>query len=300
MSRPGTLYEAPGPVGRFRQRIFSVVSALAVCGMLAAIAIRLEASGQFDADKWAIFLHWGTAKFLFDGLVSTIEAAACSALVAFAMAFPLALGRLSVRPWIRKAASAYIEFFRAIPLLLLILFMVIELPALGFDWPALGFLVFAMALHHSALTAEVIRTGILSLPRGQREAALALGMRPHQAMLFVVLPQALRSMLPALISSVLAIVQDTSLGYVIPYDELLHRSQDVSSYAPQSLLQAAFIVTMMYGMVSAALLCLKRRVERRHGQKLARAVDVPGDVLTAITDLGSTERNETATQGAAR
>jgi glutamate transport system permease protein len=295
MSGRGTLYEAPGPVGRARQRLFSVLSALAVCGVLTAVARRLEASGQFDAGKWAIFLHWGTAKFLFDGLVSTLEAAACSAIVACAMAFPLALGRLSVRPWVRRAASTYIEFFRAIPLLLLILFMVIELPALGFDWPALGFLVFAMALHHSALTAEVIRTGILSLPRGQREAALALGMRAHQAMLFVVLPQALRSMLPALISSVLAIVQDTSLGYVIPYDELLHRSQDVSSYAPQSLLQAAFIVTMMYGVVSAALLFLKRRVERRHGRKLARAVEVPGDVLVAITELGATKPDQRVT-----
>ncbi|HEY2606862.1 MAG TPA: hypothetical protein VGJ10_12860 [Paraburkholderia sp.] len=93
MSRPNTLYEAPGPVGRMRQRIVSVVSALGVCALLAAIGIRLEASGQFEADKWAIFFHWGTAKFLFDGLMSTIEAAACAALVAFAMAFPLALGR---------------------------------------------------------------------------------------------------------------------------------------------------------------------------------------------------------------
>jgi glutamate transport system permease protein len=281
MSRPNTLYEAPGPVGRMRQRIVSVVSALGVCALLAAIGIRLEASGQFEADKWAIFFHWGTAKFLFDGLVSTIEAAACAALVAFAMAFPLALGRLSKRSWISKLAGAYIEFFRAIPLLLLILFMVIELPALGFDWPALGFLVFAMALHHSALTAEVVRAGILSLPRGQREAALALGMRPYQAMLYVVLPQALRSMLPALISSVLAIVQDTSLGYVIPYDELLHRSQDVSSYAPQSLLQAAFVVTMMYGVVSAALLYLKRRVTRRQGRVVVRSAAVSGVCATA-------------------
>ncbi|NML31511.1 amino acid ABC transporter permease [Paraburkholderia antibiotica] len=239
------------------------MSTVAVFGLLAAIGMRLQTSGQFDADKWAIFLHWGTAKFLFDGLVSTITAAACAALAAFALAIPLALGRLSMRPWISRLAGAYIEFFRAIPLLLLILFMVIELPSLGFDWPALGFLVFAMALHHSALTAEVVRAGILSLPRGQREAALALGMRPAQAMHHVVLPQALRSMLPALISSLLAIVQDTSLGYVIPYDELLHRSQDVSSYAPQSLLQAAFIVTMMYGVVSAVLLYLKRWVVRR-------------------------------------
>jgi glutamate transport system permease protein len=281
MSRPNTLYEAPGPVGRMRQRIVSVVSALGVCALLAAIGIRLEASGQFEADKWAIFFHWGTAKFLFDGLMSTLEAAACAALVAFAMAFPLALGRLSKRSWISKLAGAYIEFFRAIPLLLLILFMVIELPALGFDWPALGFLVFAMALHHSALTAEVVRAGILSLPRGQGEAALALGMRPYQAMLYIVLPQALRSMLPALISSVLAIVQDTSLGYVIPYDELLHRSQDVSSYAPQSLLQAAFIVTMMYGVVSAALLYLKRWVTRRQGRVVVRSAAVSRVCATA-------------------
>lgn len=288
MSRPNPLYEAPGPLGRMRQRIVSVASALAVCGLLVAIGIRLEASGQFEADKWAIFLHWGTAKFLFDGLVSTIEAAACAALVAFAMAFPLALWRLSKRSWISKLAGAYIEFFRAIPLLLLILFMVIELPALGLAWPALGFLVFAMALHHSALTAEVVRAGILSLPRGQQEAALALGMRPHQAMLYVVLPQALRSMLPALISSVLAIVQDTSLGYVIPYDELLHRSQDVSSYAPQSLLQAAFIVTMMYGMVSAALLYLKRWVTRRQGRVVVRSTAVSGVCTTAsqATEVG--------------
>jgi glutamate transport system permease protein len=281
-----------------RQRIVSVLSALAVGGLLVAIGIRLEASGQFEADKWAIFFHWGTAKFLFDGLVSTIFAAGCSALVAFAMAFPLALWRLSKRVWISRLAGAYIEFFRAIPLLLLILFMVIELPALGFDWPALGFLVFAMALHHSALTAEVVRAGILSLPRGQREAALALGMRPSQAMLYVVLPQALRSMLPALISSVLAIVQDTSLGYVIPYDELLHRSQDVSSYAPQSLLQAAFIVTMMYGLVSAVLLYLKRWVTRRQGRVIARgaalngglvSADVPADVGTSVAGAGPRE-----------
>jgi glutamate transport system permease protein len=134
-----------------------------------------------------------------------------------------------------------------------------------------------MALHHGAMTAEVMRAGVLSLPRGQREAALALGMRPYQAMLYVVLPQALRNMLPALISSILAIVQDTSLGYVIPYDELLHRSQDVSSYAPQSLLQAAFVVTMMYGVVSAALLYLKRWVIRRQGRAVTRkkAPDAP-------------------------
>jgi glutamate transport system permease protein len=288
MSGAAKLYEAPGPIARVRHRIFSVISACAVFGVLVAIGMRLESSGQFAADKWAIFLHWGTVKFLFDGLVSTLEAAVCSAIAAFALAVPFALGRLSERRWLSTLCGAYVEFFRAVPLLLLILFMVIELPALGFDWPALGFLVLAMALHHAAMTAEVVRAGILSLPRGQREAALALGMRPYQAMLYVVLPQALRNMLPALISSILAIVQDTSLGYVIPYDELLHRSQDVSSYAPQSLLQAAFVVTMMYGVVSAALLYLKRQVIKRQGRvgrrkAPAQAVDVAAGVTPERT-----------------
>ncbi|MDR5835881.1 amino acid ABC transporter permease [Caballeronia sp. LZ034LL] len=291
MKRTTALYEAPGPIARSRQRVFSIVSAVAVLGLLVAIGVRLESSGQFEAPKWAIFWHWGTAKFLFDGLVSTLQAALCSALAAFVLAIPLALGRLSSRGWVRALSGTYVELFRAVPLLLLILFMVIELPALGFDWPALGFLVVAMALHHAALTAEVVRAGILSLPRGQREAALALGMRPWQAMLHVVLPQALRNMLPALISSLLAVVQDTSLGYVIPYDELLHRSQDISSYAPESLLQAAFIVTVMYGCVSAALLFLKRWVVRRQNRGAVRkgkstALREPvlegGEIVTAV------------------
>ncbi|MDR5818748.1 amino acid ABC transporter permease [Caballeronia sp. LZ033] len=266
------------------------MSAVAVLGLIVATGMRLESSGQFEAPKWAIFWHWGTAKFLFDGLVSTLQAALCSALAAFVLVIPLAPGRLSSRGWVCALSGTYVELFRAVPLLLLILFMVIELPAPGFDWPALGFFVVAMALHHAALTAEVVRAGILSLPRGQREAALALGMRPWQAMLHVVLPQAQRNMLPALISSLLAVVQDTSLGYVIPYDELLHRSQDISSYAPESLLQAAFIVTVMYGCVSAALLFLKRWVVRRqiHGAvrkgtstALREPVLEGGDVVTA-------------------
>lgn len=285
MNRMTTLYEPPGPIGRARQRVFSIASALAVIGLFVVVGLRLQSTGQFAAEKWAIFWHWGTAKFLFDGLVSTLEAALISALAAFVLAIPLALGRLSPRTWVRKLAGAYVELFRAVPLLLLILFMVIELPALGFDWPALGFLVVAMALHHAALTAEVVRAGILSLPRGQREAALALGMRPWQAMVHVVLPQALRNMLPALISSLLAIVQDTSLGYVIPYDELLRRSQDISSFAPESLLQGAFIVTMMYGCVSAVLLYLKRWVTRRQAQARTRAGKSP-DVVQPVSVAG--------------
>ena len=204
-------------------------------------------------NRWEIFLHQGRCT-LFDGLVATLLAPVISMILAFSLALPLAVARLSTKLWLRTLAAAYIGCFRAVPLLLLILFTVILLPSMGLHWSALGYLVFGMVLHHSAMTAEIVRTGILSLGRGQREAALSIGMREHQAMLWIVLPQALKLMLPALISGVLAIVQDTSLGYIIPYEELLRRSQQISSFAPQTLLQSAFIVTVMYGFVSALLL----------------------------------------------
>ncbi|WP_448108210.1 amino acid ABC transporter permease [Pseudomonas azerbaijanoccidentalis] len=263
MSADNLLYEPPGPVARRRNRIISVVGVVLLFCFMYAVGHRLEASGQFDAHRWKIFLHPGTLKFLFDGLMATLLAAVISTVLAFSLAVPLAMARLSNRFWVRTLAAGYIGCFRAVPLLLLILFTVILLPSIGLHWSALGYLIFGMVLHHSAMTAEVVRAGILSLGRGQKEAALSIGMRDHQAMMWVVLPQALKLMLPTLVSAVLAIVQDTSLGYIIPYEELLRRSQQISSFAPQSLLQSAFIVTVMYGFVSALLLALRRWIERR-------------------------------------
>jgi glutamate transport system permease protein len=263
MSSNNLLYEPPGPIARRRNRIISVVGVVLLFCCLFTAGHRLDESGQFDAKRWEIFLHPGTLRFLFDGLMATLLAAVISMVLAFSLALPLALARLSSNFWLRSLAASYIGCFRAVPLLLLILFTVILLPSIGLNWSALGYLIFGMVLHHSAMTAEIIRAGILSLGRGQKEAALSIGMREHQAMIWVVLPQALKLMLPALISAVLAIVQDTSLGYIIPYEELLRRSQQISSFAPQSLLQSAFIVTVMYGFVSALLLALRRWIERR-------------------------------------
>lgn len=271
MSPDNLLYEPPGPIARRRNRIISVIGVLLLLCLAYAAGHRLDASGQFDAHRWKIFLHPGTLKFLFDGLVATLLAAVISTVLAFSLAVPLALARLSQRTWLRTLAASYIGCFRAVPLLLLILFTVILLPSIGLHWSALGYLIFGMVLHHSAMTAEIVRAGILSLGRGQKEAALSIGMREHQAMVWIVLPQALKLMLPALVSAVLAIVQDTSLGYIIPYEELLRRSQQISSFAPQSLLQSAFIVTVMYGFVSALLLALRRWVERRQAYDSRRS-----------------------------
>jgi len=266
------LYEAVGPLGARRHRIYSWLGGLLVFGLLMAITMRLAARGQFDADRWVVFSKAAVWKFLFIGLLATLQAAALSAVFSMVLAFPIALCRLSNNRWLRKTAEVYISLMRAVPLLLVILFMTVLLPAFGFAWPGLAFLVIAMTLHHSALTAEIVRSGILSLERGQREAALAVGMTTFQAMVYIILPQALKRMTPALIGQLLAVVQDTSLGYIIPYNELLRSSQLISTYAPQSLLSAAFISTVMYGIISAALLYLQRYFNFR---KRARGIAGP-------------------------
>ncbi|MQR00208.1 amino acid ABC transporter permease [Glaciimonas soli] len=263
MSKTTLLYEPAGPKATRRNEIYTWTGRLLIVSLTGAIALRLAERGQFDAVHWAVFSKLTVWKFLFIGLLGTLKAAALSTIFSLVLAFPIAFGRLSENFWFKKSAEMYISLFRAIPLLLLILFMTVLLPVFGFAWPGLAFLVIAMTLHHSALTAEIVRSGILSLERGQREAALSIGMNTLQAMSFIILPQALKRMMPTLIGQFLSVVQDTSLGYIIPYNELLRSSQLITSYAPETLLSSAFISTMLYGIVSAALLYLQRSLKFR-------------------------------------
>ncbi len=234
MSQGSELFDAHGPKGRRRMRIASVLAGALLLLLLWAALQRLASKGQFEHDRWELFTDPGTMKFLLGGLVATLKATAFSAVLAGLIALPLALARLSGRKVLRWSARLYIEVFRAVPVLLLILFLAIGLPQVGIRISALMVLVAGLTLYNSAVIAEIFRAGILSLDRGQREAALALGQTPGQAMRLVVLPQALRRMVPVLLSQLLAILQDTSLGYVIPYDELLRRGQDIASFYPRS------------------------------------------------------------------
>jgi glutamate transport system permease protein len=263
MSHGNALFDAQGPKGRRRMRVASALAGVLLLLLLWAAFDRLASKGQFEHDRWALFSDPGTMKFLLDGLVATLKATAISAVLSGLLALPLALARLSGRRAFRWASRVFIEVFRAVPVLLLILFLAIGLPQLGIQVSPLTVLVVGLTLYNSAVIAEIVRAGILSLDRGQREAALALGQSPGQAMRLVVLPQALRRMIPALLSQLLAILQDTSLGYVIPYDELLRRGQVIASYSPRSLLPSFMVVTAVYGITSLALLWLTRWAERR-------------------------------------
>lgn len=261
MKETSLLYEPPGPIGIVRNRLYAFAGGAFVLVLTSSVLYRLYQRGQFDKNRWEVFFNSQVWSFLLTGLEATLLVAAISGILSFAFSIPIALMRLSESTAVKKSAEVFISAFRSVPLLLLILFTAVLLPTIGLALPAIAFLVVPLMLHHSALMAEIVRAGILSLPRGQREAGLSIGMRRATLMHYIILPQAIRRMTPALVGQLLAIVQDTSLGYIIPYNELLRCSQLISTYAPQSLLQAAFVSTLMYGVISVMLMVIQSRMK---------------------------------------
>jgi glutamate transport system permease protein len=264
MRQPETahLYDEPGPRGRRRIRIASVVSVLVFAGVVVLMLRQFASRGQLDADRWTPFLSWPIWEYLLVGLRGTLLAAAVVAVLGGALGVLLALGRLSpIRP-LRWLCTGFIEVFRTLPVLLLIYLMLFGLPAYGINLPVLWKLVVPLTIANAAAFAEIVRAGVLSLPRGQTEAGYSLGMRRLQVMRAVVLPQALRAVTPSLVVQLVSLLKDTSLGYVVAFTELLYRAQVLSAYN-RLLIQTFLVVTLVYLVVNGLLSALASRLRRR-------------------------------------
>lgn len=257
----GLLYDELGPRGRRRSRMGAalVLGALAVLLWLALS--RLADAGQLvDAVLWRPFTQWPIWRFLLEGLLATLQAALTAMGLALVLGAILALGRLSGARLLRWPTHAYIEVMRSVPVLLFIYFAALGLPKYGVDLSPFWYLVLPLGLYHAALLAEVLRAGILSLDRGQAEAGQAIGLRWSQTMRLVVIPQAVRRMSPALVGQLVVLLKDTSLGYVIPYEELLRRGQITGEFAG-NLLASLIVVALMYVLVNLALSRLAVRLD---------------------------------------
>lgn len=255
------LYEEPGPRGRRRIMIGSIFSALILAGILALGLWQFGSNGQLDADKWTPFTDWAIWQFLLVGLRGTLIAASLVAVIGSLFGVMLALGRLSKVRIIHWLSTGYIEIARTVPVLLMIYLMLFGLPQLGINFPTLWKLVIPLSIANAAVFAEIVRAGILSLPRGQSEAALSLGLRQHQTTRLVVLPQALRNVTPTLVSQLVSLLKDTSLGFIVAYTELLYRGQVLSAYN-QLLIQTFLVVTLIYLVFNGALSGLASRLQR--------------------------------------
>lgn len=264
-----------GPRGRRRVLVGSVVAAVAVAALVVVALRRFAARGQLDAELWSILAEPGVVRFLLGGLANTLKAAGAGMVGAGVIGAVMALGRLSRHRPVRWLAGLYVEFFRGFPLLLLILFSAFGLPRLGIRLPLFWYLVLGLAVYNSAVLAEIFRAGILSLDRGQSEAARAIGLTDGQAMRLVVFPQALRRMAPAIVGQLVVLLKDTSLGYFVQYEELLRRAQITGNF-DANLLQALLVAAAIYITVNLALSRVARRLEVRQKRRYGGTIDMAG------------------------
>lgn len=243
------LYETPGPRGVRRNRVLAGVIALVLLGLAYVAYVRFDAKEQWAAGKWAPLLRpevWTT--FILPGLAGTLAAAVAGVVLAGLFGLVFATARLSDHRWIRWPAAAVVEFFRAVPLLLLIFFAFFGSYVItGANVSAFTAVVFGLTLYNGSVIAEIIRAGVLSLPRGQAEAAHAIGLRKGQIMRLVLLPQAFRAMMPAVISQFVVLLKDSALGLIVGYDELVDRglngiAANFSNVIPAAILIAAIFI----------------------------------------------------------
>jgi glutamate transport system permease protein len=262
------LADALGPRARRRVAVATALSAIVVAAGVYVVIARLADRDQFDANRWDFYSQWAVMRFLLGGLVNTLKAAGAAMVLAVVVGGAMALGRLSRNRPLRWAAGTYVELFRSLPLLVMIFFAYLGMPTIlddfGIELSRFTYLVLALTAYNSAVLAEIFRAGVLSLDRGQTEAAQALGLSYRHSMVSVVLPQAIRRMVPAIVSQLVTLLKDTALGFIIGYEELLRRGQIAGeNTSPKTILQGVFIVAVIYIAVNLALSLLARRLEVR-------------------------------------
>ncbi|MFI1678662.1 amino acid ABC transporter permease [Streptomyces sp. NPDC020607] len=282
------LYDAPGPKARMRNRIYSVIGTVAIIGLLAFVIMRLADRGHFASEVWSTFNYANVRITIRDGIFTTLKVFALAGVLSLVLGALLAVARASDHRAIRWLATGFIELFRAIPLLITIyalwvLFLTYK-SDLGIVGENNGFwaLVIGLAVYNGAVQAEVLRAGFNAVPRGQVEAAYALGLRKSQVMTMLLLPQAVRSMLPTIISQLVVTLKDTSLGYIITYAELLYAGRQLANttlvngqyiYVPVIMVVGTIYVAMCMALSGLATWVEKRGRRAKTGIVVAAAAE---------------------------
>jgi glutamate transport system permease protein len=245
--------------------VLGVVAVLVVAALLALIVVRLAATGQFDGAVWEWILYENIQLALLEGLLNTLRAFVLGAVLALIFGAVFALGRLSDHPWVRGFSTAVVEFFRAVPLVVMMFIFYFGMPSVGITVSTYVAVVASLTLYNGSVLAEIFRSGVQAVPRGQSEAAYALGMRKSAVMRFVLLPQAVRSMLPTIVSQLVVLLKDSALGFLILYPELLFQARLLGSSGQlgRPLLPVAFVVAIVYITLCLLLTALATYLERR-------------------------------------
>ncbi|PZH16717.1 amino acid ABC transporter permease [Streptomyces sp. NTH33] len=280
------LYDAQGPRAKRRNVLYTVVFLLAAVALGWWVLQALSDKGQLDWEKWKPFFSGSEAwtTYILPGLKNTLIAAALSMVIALPLGAVFGIARLSDHAWIRVPAGVVVEFFRAIPVLILMIFglaLFAQYTNVNSDDRPLYAVVTGLVLYNASVLAEIVRAGILSLPKGQTEAAQAIGLRKAQTMTSILLPQAVTAMLPAIVSQLVVIVKDTALGgAILTFPDLLAAVSPMSSYYGANTIASFTIVALIFVLLNFVLTSFASWLERRlrSGKKSTGAVLPPAAV----------------------
>jgi glutamate transport system permease protein len=299
--RASVLYDAPGPQARVRNWIYTVIALLVLAAVVVFVVWKLNQKGQLEGKLWKPYTQadvW--SGYIWPGLKHTLQATVVASIIALAFGVIFGLGRLSDHRWLRIPAGVVVEFFRAIPVLVMMFFALAGPPLIAdaFGYviePVSAFqaVVAGLALYNGAVLAEIIRAGINAVPKGQSEAGYSIGLRKGGVMLRILVPQAITAMMPAIVSQLVVLLKDSALGYVIAYEDLLNTGFVQVKNAYSNLIPAAIVVTVIYVAMNMALGYLANWLERRSrrsrksaartlgaGTGAPPAVGVSGDATT--------------------
>jgi glutamate transport system permease protein len=257
------LFDAPGPRTVRRHRLYTVLALAVILGAVAFAAYRLNEEGQFAGDKWEVFTTPDYLRFiLVDGLVETLKMAAGGIVGAVVLGVLLGIGKLSDHELVRVPCWAVVEVFRAIPVLFLMIFFFSLYGIYHGTSGSFWCVVWALSLYNGAVLAEVFRAGMLAVPAGQAEAAYALGMRKGQVVTIVLLPQAVKIMIPAIISQCVVTLKDTSLGYAIAAPGLTAVARPIYLEF-QNHVPVYLVIAVIYIVVNLVLTAIATWVQKR-------------------------------------
>jgi glutamate transport system permease protein len=294
------LFDTPGPRTRARYRVIAVLSILVFLLALAWALSRFYEKGNLDPAKWAPFLTadiW--TNYLIPGLVRTLEAAIVSMLFAAVFGLVFGMGRLSHVRILRWVSTVVVEFFRSVPVLVMMFFTFYwvafntTLPPELFSLVAV---ITGLTLYNGSVVAELIRSGVGSLPKGQTEAGLSIGLTRGQTLRTILLPQAVTAMLPALVGQLVVVLKDTALGQIVTYPELLNTYQQIGSFKSNPV-PAMIVIALIFIVINYALTSVAARVDarlRRRGRASLGATLAAGGggaaVLAADPELSTADQ----------
>jgi len=294
------LYDAPGPKARTRSRMFSIVGTIIILAGVVLLALALGAPkpsangavqpGLWDISRWDVFTDVQVWRSIWGGVLATLRMAAVGAVIALVLGVVFSFARSADHKAIRVPAAIILEFVRGMPVLLMMLFILLVF-ATGSFWAG----VLALGVYNGAIIGEALRAGIQSLPRGQREAGLAIGLTPLATRFRIEFPQAFRQMLPIIIAQLVVLLKDTSLAFIVGYSELLRvGARNLPDFFGNRYFFSFFLVVfVIYLAMNLTLSWFARFIARRSGPKSGKLTPTeptltPKDSLASVRGSYST------------